>query len=248
MSNVYAFGQRLAPEAHMQSLVDDAHRAMIDIKTGMNNFPTFFLDVLKERAWEHRRALDGGMVEPMSFADFIREPYPRGLGTTYEAVEHFVKAGTHEGHRIEALALWTEITKKGAGAPEGNRNAAAKSETIVDIVNDCKPERPTGNSAEAGLRRLQKNAGEGNADARENLAEVIAGNKSVHRACQDMGWRPKATATDVADEASRRLAELIGLNFNEDELIEAHKCAEACGARRLAKSLGHVIASRDGSS
>ena len=64
------------------------------------------------------------------------------------------------------LALWVEVTKRKPGAPEGNKNAAkgdaSDEETTVDNVTGCSPERPTGNSAIAGLRKLQKAAGEGN--------------------------------------------------------------------------------------
>ena len=50
--------------------------------------------------------------------------------------------------------------ERGPGAPSGNQNAVkvmAADETIVDNVHDCL-EPPTGNSKDAGLRRLRKAA------------------------------------------------------------------------------------------
>lgn len=61
--------------------------------------------------------------------------------------------------------LWTQVTKRKAGAPEANKNAAkgdaSSEETNVDNINNCSPERPTGTSAAAGLRTLQKHAAGG---------------------------------------------------------------------------------------
>ena len=80
------------------------------------------------------------------------------------------------------LILWTEATKRGAGGannPAGS-NQHVKKEVNVDNVNVevCQsPQRPTGTSAEAGIRSLQKRAAEGNTDAERELAAVLAGEK-----------------------------------------------------------------------
>jgi hypothetical protein len=60
--------------------------------------------------------------------------------------------------RPDVLAIWTQATKRKAGNPTG-ANQHSKPEDgdagIVDNINSSTPERPTGTSAAAGLRRLQ---------------------------------------------------------------------------------------------
>jgi hypothetical protein len=63
-------------------------------------------------------------------------------------------------HDPEALALWTEATRQEAG---GDRQSEeARKESIVNNVHDAFPARPQGNSREAALRRLAKEAANGN--------------------------------------------------------------------------------------
>lgn len=67
---------------------------------------------------------------------------------------------------INALLAFDKETRRNAGAPEGNLNAAKNDETIVDNIHGCFPtERPTGTSAQAGLRRLEKDAAAGDEKA-----------------------------------------------------------------------------------
>lgn len=57
------------------------------------------------------------------------------------------------------MALWVEVTKRPAGNPTGaNQHTEKDGENggTVDIVNGSSPERPTGNSAAAGLRKTIK--------------------------------------------------------------------------------------------
>ncbi len=68
----------------------------------------------------------------------------------------------------EALLLWTEATKRAAGNPTGANQYVSDQVGNVDIINDSSPDRPTGTSAAAGLRRLQKEA------ASEALRAAIA--------------------------------------------------------------------------
>ncbi len=85
-------------------------------------------------------------------------PYARAREAINGKMCHFAPPAT----RIDVLALWAEVTKRKPGAPEGNKNSAKgdapENETNVDNVNSCSPERPTGNTAAAGLRKLQKAA------------------------------------------------------------------------------------------
>jgi hypothetical protein len=69
---------------------------------------------------------------------------------------------------IKMLPLWDAETQRapgGANNPSGN-NQYSLSESVVNVDNvhvDHAPERPTGNTEQAGLRRLRKaaEAGEG---------------------------------------------------------------------------------------
>ena len=54
------------------------------------------------------------------------------------------------------LAAFDAAMQRKDGAPAGNTNAKAPNETTVDNVNGCFEQRPDGNSAQAGLRRLRK--------------------------------------------------------------------------------------------
>ena len=84
----------------------------------------------------------------------------------------------------ETLLIWTEVTKR----PQGQRT------DLVDNIHEV-AERPSGTSIEAGLRKLQKAATEGNENAARELAMVVAGEKKFHAACVDSGIR-KSTKID----------------------------------------------------
>ncbi len=89
----------------------------------------------------------------------------------------------------------------------GNQNAAKhEPETILYNVQDCfeappanAPKARTGNTIDAGLRRLTKAAEEGDSRAQMWLDDVLAGKCSTHRACVEMGWR-KPTVTISATQ------------------------------------------------
>ena len=80
------------------------------------------------------------------------------------------------GDRNDVLLLWTEVSKRKPGRPE-----KVEDETLDNIQGLVLA--PTGTSREAGLRKLQKAAAEGNEEAAAQLVEVMAGTKKVHTAC-----------------------------------------------------------------
>jgi hypothetical protein len=73
-------------------------------------------------------------------------------------IEPLIEADT------KLLEAWDRETQRSSGAPLGNQNALKleqqpEGETIVDNIHGCfSPERPTGTSEQAGLRRLRKAA------------------------------------------------------------------------------------------
>ena len=103
-------------------------------------------------------------------------------------------------------------------------------------------ERPSGTSAAAGLRRLDREAEKGNEVAARALEQVKAGTVSVHAAMVDCGFR-KSTKIDrdVRDRAAQSLAELIVAHVPSDALDAAKGDAFACGARALGIALSNLI-------
>ncbi len=119
----------------------------------------------------------------MSFHEFVHTPFPQGLGADYETLRGFITQD------IELLAAFDAASQRNSGPPEGNKNAAKRrEETTVDNVNNCSPARPTGNSAQQGLRRIDKAAAD-NPDAKVALEQIKAGNLSVHKACILLNFR-----------------------------------------------------------
>ena len=93
----------------------------------------------------------------------MHEPPPDGLGSDYATIGRLI------AHDAEVLEAWTLATNLGHG---GDR----KSEKIKEnIVNLDWPEKPQGNSREAALRRLAKEASAGNEAAAAARRAVLAG-------------------------------------------------------------------------
>lgn len=90
------------------------------------------------------------------------------------------------------LVAFDRAIERPVGAPAGNQNAA---KTTVDNINGCSDqpgqERPTGTSAQAGIRRIRKAAEAGDATAAAALARVEAGEQSVHGAMIGLGWQQR---------------------------------------------------------
>lgn len=201
MSNVYSFndiGSKDAEARTRQDIVNSAYNALTHGTEGIKNFPVFLAECFEQAVWKHERIFSGGSrCNPISFHEFIHAPYPTGLGASYGMIRSLI------AEDINMLALWDAETQRSSGAPLGNQNALKldaqpEGETTVDNVHDCSPpERPTGNTEQAGLRRLRKTAEAGDSRAQLWLDDVLAGKVSVHRACVAMGWRkPTVTLRD----------------------------------------------------
>jgi|WetSurMetagenome_2_1015567.scaffolds.fasta_scaffold00693_26 hypothetical protein len=188
MSNVYSFGVlSKSDEAEARQLIVDDIKEAMDGLINVELFPMHLKKALAGNIWEHERKLHMSVVKPMSLHEFIYKRYPEGLGTNYDTIEKLISGDA------EAMDAWQQATKRGAGAPLGNHNAAkVKDETTLDNIQDClPPSAPTGTSAQAGLRRLRKAADEGDTRAREQHDAVLRGETSVHAACVELGWRKK---------------------------------------------------------
>ena len=237
MSNVVSFSSR-DPAVSKQEIVDTLNR-LIGEHDGLKFFATNFLIALEQRVWEgERRFVDGTVIPPCSFHDFIHKKYPYGIGADYETVENLIR------DRADVLALWVDVTKRKPGNPTGaNQHTKDDGELgIVDNIHNSSPERPSGTSAAAGLRKLQKAAAEGNEKAAEELQEVVAGAKSVHRACVESGLRksPKIDS-DVKQRAARALAEWIVEHAAGNDLDAVKANLFAAGAKNIAVELTNLL-------
>jgi hypothetical protein len=241
-----------------QDLLSSVH-SMLGGRDQLAMFPINFKLVLERRVWEHeRRTANGRIIPPMSIYDLVHLHFPDGLGATFDIVENIIR------DHPDIMALWTEVTKRPAGAPKGNKNALRdwqkealqnlqelqpaieghkieaqlerpSDKTTVNNVNGCVPERPQGNSAAAGLRKLQKAAAAGNDNARAALAEVVAGKKKVHRACIEAGLRKDTSVnSDARRECDRRSAALIVEHIPPENLAALMSDLRSAGHASLA--------------
>jgi hypothetical protein len=211
-----------------QDLVADLHdrlKGVGDLKA----FPTDFKYALEHKVWESERELAGGSVlKPTTLHNFIHSEYPEGLGVDYAMIERLI------GDRQDVLALWTEVTKRKPGRPE-----KAESENVYNVHDK---DRPSGNTAEAGLRKLQKSASEGNEDAERELSLVKAGEKKVHTACVDAGLRKSTRIdADVKARCHKAIAEWIVSHGGHDDLSPVVSDLFACGAKGIAIEVKNLI-------
>jgi len=193
-----------------QKVVDSLHQTLDSTKHGWL-FPTFLVEAVENEVWKHPRRLTHNTVPPMDLREFIRKPYPVGLGTTPEIIEKLIA-----GNERAMLAWDTVIRGEHGGAREGAGRKTQGSPFIkTDNVSLDKGDRSSdhGNSAQAGLRRLEKAASAGDGNAATLLRRVIdpADDMSVHGACVELGWRAATrTVKDTADGLSDAVVRKIG--------------------------------------
>lgn len=237
MSNIVSFSSR-DPAISKQEIVDTLNR-LIGEHDGLKYFATNFMIALEQRVWEsERRFVDGTVIPPLSFHEFIHRKYPFGIGADYETIEGLIR------DRVDVLAVWVEVTKRPAGAPKETPRdpQTGRLMPILDNIQDRPPAAPSGTSAAAGLRKLQKAAAEGNEKAETALEEVKEGKKSVHAACVDSGLRKSTKIdSDVKQRAARSVAEYLAENANGNDLDAVKANLFAAGARNIAIELTNLL-------
>lgn len=234
MTNVVSFSSR-DPAISKQEIVDTLNR-LITEHDGLQHFPTNLMIALEQRVWEtERKFVDGTVIPPLSFHDFIHRKYPYGIGATYEVVEDMIRS------RADVLAAWVEVTKRKPGEDQPRDPETGRMMPNVDNIHE-RPERPSGTSAAAGLRKLQKAAAEGNEKAREELEQAKEGAKSVHRACVDAGLRKSTRIdSDVKQRAARAVAEWIAERGANEDLNAIKANLFAAGAKNIAVELTNLL-------
>ncbi len=191
-----------------QKVVDSLHQTIDNAKHGWL-FPTFLIEAVENEVWMHPRKLTHNMIPPMPLAEFIKRSYPTGLGVNFEIVEKLI-AGNER-----AMLAWDKAVR---GEHGGNRNPTGRNQhtpepesgavevkpdnILLDLAPASKPSSDYGTSAQAGLRRLEKAASDGDGNAADLLRRVIDPDDAmtVNGACVAMGWRkPTLTVVNTPD-------------------------------------------------
>jgi hypothetical protein len=246
MSNV----ERLrlpTPEEGVQNqratTTESFHRASRTGGQSINNLPTFLRMALEVEAWKERPSPLGKIISNPSFSDWLKRPFPQGVDADPALVRRIL------ADDVEALVLFDRAIEGTPGNPSGvNQHTKTEGGGTVYNVNSSSEGRPVGNSVNQGLRRLRKAAEAGDERAAELLREVTTPDpekpkghlRSVHSACQKMGWRPKIDK-DVQQRAARALAEWIVAHAGQDDLSAVKADLFACGAKALAMELTNLL-------
>lgn len=185
-----------------QDLYDIVRRGGDSLKL----LPSVLRRALAEEAWKERRTPNGAPVACGSFAEWVAAPFPKGIEASFDILHRLL------ADDMEARNLLDAAAQRGPGNMTGHNQHSGAEDAggNVDNIHGSLPEKPTGTSIDAGLRRLRK-AAEGKVDAETGevlvepderaaalLRQVLAGEISVHAACVEMGWRRKTIT--VADD------------------------------------------------
>lgn len=211
---------------------DNTHSVIREGGESLRMLPHCLLRAFECEAWRERRTPNGAAVENRDFVEWVTAPYPRGLGATLDIVEAILTSSREVAEAQQARLLWDRAVRGEPGRP-------TKAET-VDNVHGF--ERPAGNSAAAGLRRLDKEAEAGNSIAAQALEAVKSGTKSIHRAMVECGFR-KTLDPEVKALAARDCAEaIVALSEGDFERLTAvENLLRKAGAKNVADQIANLV-------
>lgn len=172
------------PLKHRASVIDSLGSSLRRGGASLETVPGLLKRVLQEEAWREFETSRGDVVRHERFADFVTTPPLKGLGASVPLLKRIVADDP------EALDLLDQALQNPVGKYESDLGD-------VDIVHGSKITRPDGNSKDAALRRLRK-------DAPELHAEVLAGRLSAHAAMVKAGFRPKTFTVRPDPESAAR--------------------------------------------
>lgn len=135
------------------------------------------------------------------FEDFLTTPPPEGLGVKVDVLKRMI--GDDDG----TLNLLDDALQGKPGAPFGNLN---QSGTIDDNVQGSRSKAPTGNTRQAGLRRLRLHRP-------DLLQRVLDHELSVNAAMVEAGFRTKRIMVAANVEA---VVQALKDNFSEGEIAQ----------------------------
>ena len=211
---------------------DNTYSVIRDGGQSLKMLPHCLLRAFECEAWRERRTPNGATVENKDFLDWVTAAYPRGLGATADIVEAILTSSRDVAESAQARLLWDRAVRNEAG---GDRRSDSFN------VDNVHVERPAGNTAAAGLRRLDKEAEAGNSIAAQALDAVKSGAKSVHRAMVECGFR-KGIDPEVKAVAARDCAEaIVALSEGDFERLQAveHLLRKA-GAKNVADQIANI--------
>jgi len=187
---------------------------------GVDSLPHTLLHAIELKAWEAFETPMGNIYRNTTMVQWITSKPPQGLGSSIDRVRQLLTATERAEAALLAFDRETQGEHGGAHNPQGRNQHSAPDPVNVDNIHVDQPERPTGTSAQAGIRRLRRAAKAGNETASHLLAQVVdeTSKMSVHRACVEMGWRKAPDPLRVMQAAwtkasqSERQAMLAWLN------------------------------------
>ena len=213
---------------------ENTYSVIRDGGQSLKMLPHCLLRAFECEAWKERRTPNGATVENRDFLEWVTAPYPRGLGATPDVVEAILTSSREAAEAQQARLLWDRAVRNEPGRP-------SKPETLYN-VQDKAPEAPTGNTAAAGLRRLDKEAEAGNSIAAQALDAVKTGAKSVHRAMVECGFR-KGIDPEVKALAARDAAEMaVAMSEGDlDRLTAFEHLLRKAGAKNVADQIANLV-------
>jgi hypothetical protein len=183
-----------------QGVLEGLHRSIDDAQSSQM-FPSLLVEAVANEIWAHPRQMAYTLAPVMPLDEFVVTPFPRGMGTTMETVRKLIA-----GNKKAELA-WDRAVRGTHGrinAPRDPETGRLVKTSTAPVVSHRRV--AAGNSAQGGMRRLDKAAQAGDEKAAGLLRQVLAGTTTINRACIDMGWRKGMTPVDTIRRAWDRAA------------------------------------------
>ncbi|MBZ6135444.1 hypothetical protein [Streptomyces olivaceus] len=173
--------------------------------TSLGTVPKLLEQLLTTGGWRDfvTRLGDHITYDTDEFADFVETMPLQGLGADLAVVERLI------GPRPDLLAVFYELT------PPRERGRPKNANDVHNIFGQAAPaseqapaprkQRPTGNRAEAIMRKLAK-------DRPDLLEEVTSGRMKAYTAAVEAGWRSPQTTIPLTDPEAiaRKLLAKLG--------------------------------------
>jgi hypothetical protein len=179
--------------------------------TGLSIVPRQVTRIIKEDMWKRYVVKPTGEeVTYNNFREFLETPLPKGLGISVDDLKRLC------GNDPELLTSISEVTtlkQGGNNNPKGSNQHFEIDEEPEEVKHDIimldlPKKAPQGTSKEYGLRRLKK-------ETPELHEAVVRGDKSVHEACVEAGFRKKPSPVKTAQEAVKKMSEKELQDFKE---------------------------------
>jgi hypothetical protein len=102
-----------------QDVADTLHRSIEDAKSSWL-FADWLVEAIANEIWAHPRQLSHSVAPPMPLLEWIKAPYPRGLGTTVGVVKRILAACGDDA----AMAAWDNVVREQPGGEAALQNGA----------------------------------------------------------------------------------------------------------------------------